>query len=241
MPLIHITCRMLWLPKDGNSEEEYEDAAAPTEAIDGEFETFRCAVADGATETSFSRSWANLLVNGFREEQERDHLRALWQAEIPTEDLPWYAEEKASNGAFAALAGLTLLGDGTWQAEAVGDSCIIQARDDEMLTAFPLEKPDQFNNRPALLCSKTDSSEPPTSKQNGNWQAGDRFLLLTDAMARWLLAAECENEEGIKTLWHLENDDEFHTFVREQRALLDAEGRPKLHNDDLTLLLLEVK
>lgn len=46
-----------WLPKAGNSDADYEDAFAIARG--------RVAIADGATESSFARAWAEALVNGF--------------------------------------------------------------------------------------------------------------------------------------------------------------------------------
>ncbi len=48
-----------WVPKLGNSAEEYEDAFAYS-ATNRHF-----AVADGATESSFADLWAKDLVNQF--------------------------------------------------------------------------------------------------------------------------------------------------------------------------------
>ena len=48
-----------WAPKSGNTASEYEDAYAVKP------EALRFAVADGASETSFARQWAELLVEGF--------------------------------------------------------------------------------------------------------------------------------------------------------------------------------
>src|SRR5436309_5977268 len=48
-----------WAPKAGNAAHEYEDAFALEAAA------LRFAVADGASETSFARQWAELLVDRF--------------------------------------------------------------------------------------------------------------------------------------------------------------------------------
>ena len=45
------------LPKAGNSDADYEDAFAIGENC--------VAIADGATESSFARAWAEALVQGF--------------------------------------------------------------------------------------------------------------------------------------------------------------------------------
>jgi hypothetical protein len=237
---MHVTGTMLWLPKDGNTPDEYEDAAHPSDAVDDpDCDSFRCAVADGATETSFSRLWAGLLVRGYVEEEPLEVTRKKWHEEIPTEDLPWYAEEKASAGAYAALVGLRVLKDGAWECEAVGDSCMIQTRYDKIILAFPLQSPDQFNNSPALICSKANpATDVEFLKLSGSWEIGDKFFLLTDAIARWIVSGA---EAEVNQLWSLENETALRAFVSEQRALIDADGRPKLHNDDLTILRLEIR
>src|SRR5947207_13463202 len=91
------------LPKNGNSAEEYEDAFA------GSAERGRFAVSDGASESSFAGSWAKLLVDGFVREAKRpwevgtwlEPLRQRWAEEIGSKPLPWYAEMKREDGAFA--------------------------------------------------------------------------------------------------------------------------------------------
>ena len=53
----------MWIQKAGSPEEEYEDAFWPRRSVSGESrqkETF--AIADGATESSFSGVWAKQLV-----------------------------------------------------------------------------------------------------------------------------------------------------------------------------------
>ena len=105
-----------WLPKAGNRSEEYEDAFWPTrsEVVTGG--ELYCAVADGATETSFSGQWARQLVRAFGNGDlaERDWTAQLakeqsrWLHTVQRKPLPWYAEEKARSGAFAALLGLTV-------------------------------------------------------------------------------------------------------------------------------------
>ena len=52
--------RTFWLPRRGNSPDEYEDAFAVDDA------SGRYAVADGATEGCFTGLWARLLGRGLR-------------------------------------------------------------------------------------------------------------------------------------------------------------------------------
>jgi hypothetical protein len=234
-----VTCTTLWLPKDGNADDEYEDAAYPLSFSESASqEKFRCAVADGATETSFSGLWANLLVRGYADEEPLEESRKKWQAEIPTADQPWYVEEKAQAGAYAALVGLSLIADGTWTCEAVGDSCLIHVRDQKIIQSFPLVSAEEFNNRPSLVCSiENAATDVAFSSLVGNWKGGDKFLLLTDAMARWLLGG---SEAELSRLCNFETEVDLREFTDEQRALVGDDGRSRLHNDDITIMKVEV-
>src|SRR4051812_14467558 len=106
---MHILARSVWLPKAGNSIAEYEDACWPDGPLDIDTSVFHCAVADGATETSFADVWAKLLVRAYSDGQLSEPdltqalvpLQATWSEQLSTKTLPWYATEKASNGAFS--------------------------------------------------------------------------------------------------------------------------------------------
>ena len=128
----------------GNSADEYEDAFWPREAVvEQETDCFRCAVADGATETSFSALWANMLVRQWGEGtpglsafgKALPRLRSLWHREVAAKPLPWYAEEKVRSGAFSSLLGVTLLRAGRlvtvlpdWQRDAFPLHAIVPAQ-----------------------------------------------------------------------------------------------------------------
>jgi len=53
------------LPKAGNSEAEYEDACLTRAPVDRVVRIFCVSIAEGATETSFSGLWAEMLVHAF--------------------------------------------------------------------------------------------------------------------------------------------------------------------------------
>jgi hypothetical protein len=94
--------------KHGNAPEEYEDAFA------GDASAGRFAVADGASESSFVAAWAKLLAQGFVADEGRPWralewltpARQRWAAEVDPLPLPWYAEEKREQGAYATLLGI---------------------------------------------------------------------------------------------------------------------------------------
>src|SRR5262245_31129956 len=116
---MQVVAKAYWLPKKGHEEAEYEDAFAP-DSITLETDLFRCAIADGATEASFSKQWARTLVRAWesgsltKEQFVADvgRLQENWRrgfTEVRTRGkLSWYAEQKAEFGAFAALVGFVL-------------------------------------------------------------------------------------------------------------------------------------
>ena len=132
--------RTFWLARSGHSSAEYEDAHAADEAAG------RFAVADGATEGCFTGLWAKLLVEGFvsNSAQETDtwpdslpKLQSQWDADVRTQNLPWYGEQGARQGAFATFLGLVFAGRSgnsyRWQAIAVGDTCLLHTRGNKLI------------------------------------------------------------------------------------------------------------
>lgn len=243
-----IVGRTLWLPKHGNSPEEYEDAASLMESFESEGSTFRCAVADGATETSFSRLWAELLVGGYVKGADVAALQEEWQKAISGRKLAWYAEEKAERGAFAALLGLSLNDKnegkpGQWKAEAVGDCCLLHGREGKVLKAFPLSKSEEFNNSPFLISSNSEDNPqavPAFVSVTGDWQPGDCFYLMSDAISHWAFKREEEYGDVIHWLKGLTSQEELTTFCEEQRKAVGSDSRPLMRNDDVTIMLVTV-
>ena len=64
------------LQKKDNSEEEYEDAYSIKKLSDSASNLeYRFSVADGATESSFARIWAELLTEGYSEGSKIEELQ----------------------------------------------------------------------------------------------------------------------------------------------------------------------
>ena len=243
-------------PKRGNVESEYEDAYFPERVCRRDLSEFHCAVADGASESAFSREWARLLVRGYyRQRMSLRRLQRCWLQMVTRRPVPWYLEEKIRRGAHATLVGLSIMegepsepGGGSWQMEAVGDSCFFHVRNDELLTVAPVSRSDEFDNHPDLISTDTSTSfgldESRLTVLSGEWQPSDAFYLLTDALAEWTLG---EHEAG-RPPWPLfrslgqdgdhcssgAGEGSFETLVAELRE------NGGLHNDDATLLRVEV-
>jgi hypothetical protein len=244
---VEIYATEFWLPKHGSTEAEYEDAfgVAPDKS--------RFAVADGATEASFSGIWAKQLVRAFTSRklssplstEELNPLRTKWQTIVHRHPLPWYAEEKASSGAFAAFVGLELMEkspegeERKWRASAAGDTCLVQVRGNAILEAFPYADSSHFNNRPDLLCSSpafNGNATTPVSHRTGAWGCEDVFFLMTDALACWFFKEAEQGGQPWNALRDLDTDAQvsFEHFVKDLRAT----GRMK--NDDVTLVRVDI-
>jgi serine/threonine protein phosphatase PrpC len=235
--------------KRGNAPGEYEDAFA------GEAVTARFAVADGASESSFAATWAQLLVEGFlsaegmpwRQLEWLTPWRARWSAEVDGQPLPWYAEEKREQGAYATLLGVVFRTSKTpeepavWRALAVGDSCLFRLRAGKLRQSFPLTRAADFGNRPDLLGSRGRPDDTPRQAiqyARGKCRPGDRFLLMTDALAEWMLRRGEEEQRPADDIERLLAEPHPHHafagWVEERRE------RQKLRNDDVTLVIIDL-
>lgn len=255
---MYVSTRTYWLPKHGNTLAEYEDAAAPVEPFVSEVSQFKCAVADGATEASFSGSWAKLLVDGYVRGVEwtnpagLSELAGAWQSSLDGQALPWYAEQKAQSGAFAAVVGLFLRDDlaqsftdeaarrnvsGQWRASACGDSCLWQVRAGSLLCAFPLTQSGQFDNSPALVSSNLESNagiESHVVRDEGQWQPGDCFYLASDALSRWFFWRQETAGDALAVLSGIASQDALAELVTSARQ------EKTMRNDDVTLMIVQL-
>lgn len=255
---MHVLYQAFWLPKAGNVRDEYEDAYWPEEVGVIDAQCFKCAIADGASESTFSGPWAKLLVSGYSTGRFSDAksldaalpaMQEQWIAGIDSNGLEWFAEEKLRTGAFATIAGLTLFGEeenekvGKWEGLAVGDSCIFQTRGDSITYKFPVSKPEDFNSNPDLLGSVGHNAELEERVRiaNGEWEAGDVFFLATDAVSNWLFMEQSEKGDSW-TIAYLdllvENMEGYETHIQALRKRVRDSGAKALKNDDVTLLQL---
>ncbi len=244
--------RAFSLPKAGNAPEEYEDAFWPVVPVDGEVEVLRLAVADGATETSFSGIWADILTQSYCKgelgkgnvNEELTPLQQEWRRRVGERPLPWYAEEKMRFGAFATLAGLNIEAGGIWSAFAVGDSCVFHLRGSRLERAFPIERAEQFDSRPVLLssnpCSNVCVGDAVRRIDDGLWQPGDAFYLMTDALAcyflrRWELRDD-DPQEFLSLFDEISNLEQFACRIELERAETTGDGLRLMRNDDVTFM-----
>ena len=248
---MHVMARALWAPKAGNRSDEYEDAFWPQRTINRTVNRsglFRFAVADGATETSFAGLWARRLVraygsgcfagNDWMEQLRREQTG--WYEDVLQKPLPWYAEEKVRSGAYAALLGLELFSVGNWRSLAIGDCCVLQWRREEVVAAFPAEASAYFTSRPFLVPSNSTANGDLVEQAQwagGDWQHGDRFALLSDALGHWAWRSLEAGEPPWAALEELHRAGQQRTFGEWVHGLRQS---GELRNDDVTAVLVAV-
>lgn len=230
-----------------DSKESKESKESNNSNYSREFKdlkVFRCAVADGATETSFSGQWARLLCTAYVQNTldltNLADLQKNWFDEVSGKDLPWYAEEKLASGAFATIVGLSLKEERkaiNWSVSALGDSCFFHLRDNKVLQSTPLSKWEDFSYSPALLSTRQESNVGVVEtlvETKGQALKGDILYLMTDAVSKWFLHKTAVDGDAIALLEKIADLEEFQTLVDEQRSVKEADGRPMMPNDDVT-------
>lgn len=242
---IPITTSALTLAKAGNTEAENEDAFAVAAGYG------RVAVSDGASSAYRSAEWARALCTGFVDthvDMAADEI-ADWlvgQARAfqrsPAGDAGWWDAVAVGRGAFATIVAVefhTGTAGPAWRAVAVGDSVLLQLRphgDGYVLVAgFPIESGEAFTSTPALVSSTvTAVTEVPTLRfAHGRVGPSDRWLALTDELARWALRAQ---EAGMP-IWTLLLSGSPPEIVD---AITRARQQGNVVNDDMTLVRIAV-
>ncbi|WP_454740224.1 hypothetical protein [Cupriavidus necator] len=242
--------RVFWDPKRGSSEEEYQDAFAPRERLD----EYRCepvqrfAVSDGASEAIYSGRWAQILTQAWCEgrlelsegrTEDMAILGETWRQSIGDSELPWWAEEKIRSGSFATLVGLELHEGpcgSAWSCTAVGDSCWLLIRENQVMALGPLQKSADFSNNPYLLASNPSlMANLPTAvtTTSGILEKGDEFFLMSDAIAHWVVGkieGQVLFNEWFPFFDARDSEEAFKDWV----GTLRDSG--EMRNDDITLM-----
>ena len=236
--------RQLLLPKLDHDALECEDAIA------FDTHTARFAVTDGATEAFHAQQWARNLAEHWVRNESTLTLEDFrkWVAEEGRElhdswsglTLSWYSEEKAHTGSFAAFVGveLDLKTDApSWQAIALGDTCLLHCRGSALLQSLPLSRSESFNSTPVLVASKValhESTMQSVVIDSGSCENGDVLLLMSDAAASWCLQ-RFENGDFDPDFLTARTDEELQRFFDDERQA----GR--IRNDDLAIMRIEIK
>ncbi|HEX5884612.1 MAG TPA: hypothetical protein VFY67_08690 [Pyrinomonadaceae bacterium] len=231
------------LPKSGFEAAECEDVIGIDE------QNCRFAVVDGATEAFDARNWAQRLAeNWVRSDSaltaetfhewvanEGAALHSAWNQLT----LPWYAEEKARKGSFAAFVGveLDLRSDApSWKAIALGDACLLHCRDGALLKSLPVLNSASFNSAPMLVASDPvfyKTSADSLVIDSGRCQNNDLLFLVSDAAAAWYL--ERFEQHDFRDILRENVEPDAAKFFENERSA----GR--IRNDDIAVIRLEIQ
>ena len=209
---------------------------------------------DGASEGIFVKAWAAILSRQFLAERPRvgdpaalfawlEGCRREWKTEIRDPDGLNYIQKPrvAQVGGAATFLGVEFTPSGPgaetcrWTAWAVGDACLFQVRDNRLVLSFPAVAARDFGRAPALLRTLAQYPIPSPLCARGTCDPRDTFLLTTDAIGQWLLAAlEDDGAVDWERYWTLDE-------TAWEAELQDLRTRRKIVNDDCTLLTLRVR
>ena len=158
--------------------------------------------------------------------------------------IQWYEEPGLENGAFSTLTGLSIFdgpedGDKAWFASAIGDTCLFQIRQTELIRCFPMQNAESFNSWPALISSNPIHNINLIEKSKriaGSWVDGDQFFLMSDAISAWFLREHETNRQPLLWLQQLlmKSNAEFVDWIRELRE------KNEIRNDDITFMSLSL-
>lgn len=259
--MFNVAAHAYQLSKAGNEPGECDDRFQLPKNIRRAKQSFRFAVADGATESAFSGLWADMLVKAYVNTLKRKRTSAeeffrvieqkapVWSKLVWEKPLSWFAQEKVQLGSFSTFLGLylednaTASAQGYWRAIGIGDTCVFHVRGNELITSFPLIRAEQFGNRPILLSTNPARNailhqQIELVECGGEWLTGDRFLLMTDALAHWFL----NQVEAGELPWLEELAENAFESVAQFQAWVDRLRLERVvRNDDVTLLMIRVE
>lgn len=247
---MQIKTKSFWVPKKGNTIEEYEDAFSFTAETEGNSNVSKIAVADGASEGFFSKTWADILVKNFCRNKYKtfnqylEHCNQDWkewkqnyldERKENNRPIQWFEEEGIRRGAFSTFIGIIVNKKRlNYNLIALGDSCLFHIRDNTLFQSYPLIDSDSFNNRPILLSSENSLTQEIQKeiflKKDINFLGTDKFFLMTDALALWFFKELEIGNNPIEILEAISIQDEFIASIEMNR------DNQNLHNDDVTFL-----
>jgi hypothetical protein len=222
------------VPKLGRHPSDNEDSAA------ADLASGRFAIADGASTSARPEVWSRLLAQAFVHERidplapaALAQLRGEWNTLVMRPGLAWYAQAKLLQGADSTFLGLYLdTADRNYHAAMVGDSCLFHLRRHDLLWVGPVERAADFGRFPHLISSRSAAPTPKATVLAGTYQRGDTFLLVTDAIAKFLLAVY-ERYGRVPAEPFVGGPQEFRRGVARYRH------RGQLGNDDTTICVVQ--
>ena len=214
------------------------------------------ALSDGAGTTLFSNIWAQILVDQFvtlpllsndpfETEWWVRRVQETYKARVSSFGMmSWNVLQKAQNeGSHATLATLRIVKSHTTFARAellvIGDSCIFieNARTGHILS-FPLTQDGDFDRAPICFPSKLSLFNRYFHRcqvQYVDLESGDRIVLATDAVARWIINAGDGRYATTEDALH---EVMTQTSLTWEQFILGCRKRKEMVDDDTTALIV---
>ena len=258
----HASYDVWYLPRDQYHESEYEDGFAPDTSFRNKemLSPSRFAVADGVTMAYFSGRWASMLTKAYVESGENflektslETMARSWEEQeqsivqstyYPNMEIIQILDQKIHViGGSATLNGLEInWEEKTYTSFSIGDSLCFHIRDGKIISENPPLTCDDFGYAPKQISTntfrykRTSSDDWNPDYLSGAFELGDTFLLVTDAIALWLLRphSEYSQEDKLKDLLFISSQEEFLEYMTQERNMDRIEG------DDLTVSIIRV-
>jgi serine/threonine protein phosphatase PrpC len=245
------------LPKIGEAKSTNQDRYDRSQ--DGSL----IALADGAGSSLYPGQWAEILVKSFCQATDNpipaiqdchhDWLtcpQAEWRRyyldKLQAPNRKWWqggSEQKACG--FSTFLGLRLdrrqsktqdhHPKWSWQAVAIGDSCLFKLDvATQQLSVFPNHTAQTFKRTTQCFASLPEFDSFVPQFIEGECQAGDIFLLATDALSHWLLSDYEQQGDAWQQWFGIKTAKDF------TRAVTQLRHQQLIQNDDTTLISLQV-
>jgi hypothetical protein len=147
------------------------------------------------------------------------------------------AEAAAVDDLMAMLQAVNEPVQWTWQAAALGDTCLFQVRDEQLICAFPLDDAESFGLVPPLAGSRNRDQAKlaeHTALAAGRCRPGDQVFLATDALAAWFLAEHARGTRPWEVLRGFAGrEEQFAPWVEQER------GERRMRDDDVALVHID--
>jgi hypothetical protein len=214
-------------------------------------------IADGVASGIFSRRWAEILTEAVvadpPDPADRPAFaarlaawREAWAAGVDVASLAWFQKAKMRQGAFSTLLWVRLdMLEPTDPARppgfrlrghAIGDSCLLHVRGQEVLRTFPIQHSAELEADPVVLGSLDLGRDHLLEFRSleTDCRPGDLVVLCTDAVAQWALRGQ---EQGRPPSW-----DRYAAMDEAQwrEEISDLRERREMRYDDATLAVLRV-
>lgn len=220
----------------------------------------RFAIADGVSVSFFPAMWADLLVrdfcrHGFEDTFSRPSKRQEWLDRMLTRcmdswyekvrafidgGVPFYTRNKFNQRESAAATTVALEIDVRtnlcWRAFCLGDSYLLIFDEKynllETCSSHLAEEP--FDNYPDYLDSYKGLAKGEPQWEEGSLKEGMIMLMVTDALAEWILTYKAD-PEILYQVFQIRHKSDFEKFVDTEKS----NGR--LKDDDITFVRINVE